>query len=78
MDAIQSLESLLIFDLDSRICVMALEIFSEKVGKRLGSRDCAILATMKVAGVERIATHDAAFKAVRGIRVVDDIPTPRT
>ena len=46
----------------------------EHADEGLGSRERAILATMRNSGVRKIATHDPAFLAVKGIEVVDSIP----
>ncbi len=73
--AIQNLSTLTLFDLDARITNLAVEMLPEQAPKGLGSRDCVILATMKATGIERIATHDRAFRSIRGIKVVDEIPS---
>ncbi len=73
--AIQNLSTLTLFDLDARITNLAVEMLPEQAPKGLGSRDCVILATMKATGIERIATHDRAFRSMRGIKVVDEIPS---
>lgn len=73
--AIQNLATLTLFDLDARISNTAVGMLPEQAPKGLGSRDCVILATMKATGIESIATHDRAFKSVRGIKVIDEIPS---
>ncbi len=72
--AILNLSTLTLFDLDGRVSDLALGMVPEHAGDGLGGRDCAILATMKLYGVRKIATHDRAFAAVEGIEVVDSIP----
>ena len=72
--AILNLSTLTLFDLDGRVSDLALGMVPEHAGEGLGSRDCAILATMQLSGVRKIATHDRAFLAVEGIEVVDAIP----
>lgn len=72
--AILNLSTLTLFDLDSRVADLALGMVPEHAGEGLGSRDCAILATMRLSGVRKIATHDRAFSALEGIEVVDSIP----
>ena len=72
--AILNLSTLTFFDLDDRIADLALRMVPEYAGGGLGSRDCAILATMKLSGVRKIATHDQAFAAIDGIEVFDAIP----
>jgi predicted nucleic acid-binding protein len=72
--AILNLSTLTLIDLDGRVADLALGMVPEHAGKGLGSRDCAILATMQLSGVRKIATHDRAFLAIEGIEVVDSIP----
>jgi len=72
--AILNLSTLTLFDLDGRVSDLALGMVPEHAGDGLGGRDCAILATMRLSGVRKIATHDRAFLAVEGIEVVDAIP----
>ncbi|MGH9918202.1 MAG: type II toxin-antitoxin system VapC family toxin [Nitrososphaerales archaeon] len=72
--AVLNLSTLTLFDLDARVADLALGMAPEYAGEGLGSRDCAILATMKLSGVRKIATHDRSFEAVEGIEVVDAIP----
>jgi predicted nucleic acid-binding protein len=75
---ILNLSTLTLFALDGRVADMALEMVPEHASEGLGGRDCAILATMKLSGIKRIATHDRAFVAVQGIEVVDAIPRRAT
>lgn len=75
IDAIKNLATLTLVDLDAHISTSALDMLPEQASKGLGGRDCVILATMKATGIERIATHDRAFKSVKDIKVIDDIPT---
>ena len=72
--AILNLSTLTLFSLDGRVADHALGMVPEYAGDGLGGRDCAILATMKLFGVRKIATHDRAFAAIEGIEVVDAIP----
>ena len=72
--AVLNLSTLALFDLDGHVSDLALEMLPERAREGLGSRDCAILATMRLSGVRKIATHDRAFSAVAGIEVVDAIP----
>ena len=72
--AILNLSTLTLFDLDGRMADMALGMLPERSREGLGSRDCAIIATMRLSGVRKIATHDRAFSALAGIEVVDAIP----
>ncbi len=72
--AILNLSTLTLFSLDGRVADLALGMVPEYAGGGLGGRDCAILATMELSGVRKIATHDRAFGAIGGIEVVDTIP----
>ena len=72
--AILNLSTLTLFDLDGRVADLALGMVPERASDGLGGRDCAILATMRISGIRKIATHDRAFAAVEGIEVVDAIP----
>jgi predicted nucleic acid-binding protein len=72
--AILNLSTLALFDLNGRVSDLALGMVPEYAGEGLGSRDCAILATMRLSGVRKLATHDRAFLTVEGIEVVDAIP----
>lgn len=71
---IQSLNTLTFVDLNDSITREALDMLPEYAAKGLGGRDCVILATMKSFGVKRILTHDASFKQVKDVEVVDTIP----
>jgi predicted nucleic acid-binding protein len=74
METIRSLSTLKVSDLDDHIADSALKMVPECASMGLGSRDCVILATMKASGINRIATHDQAFKKIDWIEVIDDIP----
>ena len=74
METIRRLTTLTVFNLDDRIADSALKMMPEHASKGLGGRDCVILATMKSSGIERIATHDGAFRRISWIEVIDDIP----
>ncbi len=73
-DAIRSLSTLTLFNLNERIADLAVKMVSEYAPKGLGGRDCVILATMKFSGTRKILTHDRAFRRVEGIEVIDAIP----
>ncbi len=74
MGTIRGLATLKLSELDDRIGDAALRMVPEFAPMGLGSRDCVILATMKLEGIHRIATHDGAFKKVAWVDVIDDIP----
>ncbi len=74
LERIQYLPTLTLIDLDDQVTERTLEIIPEYAERGLGGRDCAIIATMKLYGVNRIATHDKAFKKIKGLQVVDSIP----
>lgn len=73
-DAILKLSTLTLFDLHARAADPAPGTVPEHADEGLGSRERAILATMRNSGVRKIATHDPTFLAVKGIEVVDSIP----
>ena len=74
MENIRSLSTLNISNLDDHIADSALKMVPECAPIGLGGRDCVILATMKALGINRIATHDQAFKKIDWVEVIDDIP----
>jgi len=74
MENIRSLSTLKISNLDGHIADSALRMVPECAPMGLGSRDCVILATMKASDINRIATHDQAFKKVSWVEVMDEIP----
>lgn len=73
-DAIRSLSTLTLFNLNERIADLAVKMVPEYAPKGLGGRDCVILATMKFSGTRKIVTHDGAFRRVEGIEVIDAMP----
>ncbi len=72
--SIQSLSTLTLTDLDNQTVTPAVELVPSFSSKGLGGRECTIIASMRLAGVRKIATHDQAFKRIEGIDVVDDVP----
>jgi len=74
MEGIQGLSALTAAELDEETTRLSLELLPKYSPKGLGARDCVVVATMKLLGVERIATHDHAFRGVKEIQVVDTIP----
>ncbi len=74
MADMQNLSTLTLTDLDHETTHLALELLVRYSSKGLGGRDCVIIATMRIHGVKDLVTHDRAFSAVDGIRVVDTIP----
>jgi len=76
MEGIQGLSTLTTAELDEETTRLSLNLLPEYSPKGLGARDCVVVATMKLLGVTRIATHDQAFRNVKEIQVVDAIPAP--
>jgi len=74
MELIRSLSTLMLNELDAQIATVALELLPDYAQKGLGGRDCIILATMQLSGVKIIATHDKAFKGIKGVTIIDEIP----
>lgn len=74
VDTIQNLATLRIISLDENLVLLAFEQLARYAKIGLGGRDSAIIATMKIAGVKRIASHDEVFKKIKELEVVDPIP----
>lgn len=74
MESIKSLSTLTLSEFDAQTASLALDLLPQYAPTGLGGRDCIILSSMQLAGVRNIATHDRAFKGIKGIKVVDDIP----
>ena len=53
--------------------VDSLEILSEEHHTGIGGRDSTILASMNEKGVEKLITHDQAFKRIEEIEVIDPV-----
>ena len=75
MGKLRNLQTLVLKELDSATTNKALELLSRYANVGIGGRDAIILATMQLNGVKRILTHDKDFRRVKGIRVIDRIPT---
>ncbi len=75
MKSIQNLSTLTLTSLDNETATLAVEIMPEHAPRGLGGRDCIIIASMNLAGIRSIATHDGAFKRIKGISVIDEIPS---
>jgi len=77
MDKLRNLRTLTLTELDMTTTNRAMR-FLVRYGKLegIGGRDAVILATMQLHGVKRILTHDKDFRKIKGIRVVDSIPSP--
>ncbi len=78
MEAIQNLETLRLIGLDVNLVRPALRQLTNYAPVGVGGRDSVILATMEAAGVRRIASHDAVFRKVKWVKVVDPITKPET
>jgi len=75
LETIRSLSTLTLIDLDASIVDLALKLLVKHASQGIGGRDSIILATMKTNKVNRILTHDGAFRKVKGVKVIDPIPT---
>ncbi|RLI32652.1 hypothetical protein DRO51_01290 [Candidatus Bathyarchaeota archaeon] len=75
MERILGLSTLTLAELDLEILKTALDILAEYANMGIGGRDSIILATMKNKSIKKILTHDKTFKKIRGIEVVDTIPS---
>jgi len=76
MDELRNLRTLTLTELDMSTADRAIRLLA-RYGKLagIGGRDSVILATMQLHGIKRILTHDKDFKKVKGIKVVDSIPS---
>jgi len=72
--AMQNVARLTYVNLDLDLAGLAFEELTRYAKVGIGSRDSVILATMKFAGTERIASHDKIFKRIEGLEVTDPIP----
>jgi len=74
------LNNLQIIDFDYEILIIALDFLNKYAHLGLGGRDASILATMRKMTIQRIFTHDNAFKRIQAagldppIEVSDPIP----
>ncbi len=71
MGCLKNLETMKIMQFDMEMLELAMAFLVEYADRGIGGRDSTILAAMKIAGVERIMTHDVAFKRIPSIEVVD-------
>lgn len=62
-----------IVDFDQYIARRSIEYLSRLSHTGIGGRDATILASMEELGVEKLMTHDRAFKRIDFIDVVDPI-----
>jgi predicted nucleic acid-binding protein len=68
----------IIDDLDYGLTTKSIRLLAKYSHMGIGGRDATILATAKNLGVNRIMTHDQAFKKVDWVEVVDPIETDRS
>jgi len=71
---IQNLSTLTFVNLDLDLAELAFEHLEKYAKIGIGGRDSVILATMRTTETRRIATHDAVFKKIEKIEVIDPIP----
>ncbi|MEM2864519.1 MAG: type II toxin-antitoxin system VapC family toxin, partial [Candidatus Bathyarchaeia archaeon] len=63
-----------VVDLTYDLTLKAIEYSTRYFHLGIGGRDATILATMEMLGLNRIMTHDKAFKKVDWLKVMDPIP----
>lgn len=63
-----------IVDLDYERTIEAVDELAKYSHLGIGGRDATILSLMKYKKVERIMTHDTAFKRIDWLEVIDPIP----
>ena len=73
MDCLKNLETMEIMAFDVEMLELAMAFLVEYADRGIGGRDSTILAAMKISGVDRIMTHDVAFKRIPSIKVVDPV-----
>jgi len=74
MDALLTLSTLRVRDFDFELARLSVELLGRYAKLGIGGRDAAIVATMMAEGVNKIATHDKAFRAIPDLTVIDPIP----
>jgi uncharacterized protein len=63
--------SMRMIEVDDMIYDDSWNIFKSQKGTKLSFTDCTIISTMKLHGIEYIATFDRDFRKVDGVKVVD-------
>jgi len=63
-----------IVDLDYQHTLMAIEELAKYSHLGIGGRDATILSLMKHRKIERVMTHDTAFKRINWLEIIDPIP----
>ncbi len=63
-----------VVDLDYELTLRSIELLAKYFQFGIGGRDATILATAEFLKINRIMTHDKAFKRIRWIEVIDPIP----
>lgn len=62
-----------IIDLDYELTLKAVELLAKYSHQGIGGRDATILATAETLNLNRIMTHDEAFKRIDRLKVIDPI-----
>lgn len=62
-----------ISDLDYDLTLRAVEFLAKYSHQGIGGRDATILATAEALGLNKIMTHDEAFKRIDRLKVIDPI-----
>jgi len=65
-----------IMDLNYDLTLKAVQILTKYSHQGIGGRDATILATAKALNIDKIMTHDEAFKKIDWLEITDPIPTP--
>jgi predicted nucleic acid-binding protein len=63
----------MIVDLDYELTLRAINLLAKYSQLGIGGRDATLLATAEVLNVNRIMTHDEAFKRIGWLKVIDPI-----
>ncbi len=59
--------------LDKELVLRTQEVLQRYYHLGIGARDASIIASMKRNEIERLITHDSAFKKIEGIEVIDPV-----
>lgn len=73
IDHLKNLETLDIVDLDLDLLDLSLKLLAEYSDRGIGGRDTTILAAMKRLKIDKLITHDDAFKGIPTIEAMDPI-----
>lgn len=62
-----------VVDFDQYLAKRSIELLAKFSQTGIGGRDATILAAMEELGINKLMTHDRAFKRIDSIKVIDPI-----